>query len=94
MTSRRLQGWTADEYELGGRAWAADNKYDVDGGASMPADFDETDDLTETELAAGQTGSGRADKERYRSLLAEALGGKVIRPEQRRALARSVVEAA
>ena len=77
------QGWTADDYEVGGRAWASD-KYKAGGGTSMPADFEENGDDDGGERA------GSAEKERYRFLLAEALGGGVVQPSKKGNLERWV----
>lgn len=49
----------------------------------MPADFEEYDDGVER--------SGGAEKDRYRFLLAEALGGGVIQPSKKDTLKRYVV---
>lgn len=75
------QGWTADDYETGGRGWVSD-KYKA-GGTSMPADFQEAN-----EDGDGIERAGSAEKERYRFLLAEALGGGVIQPSKKDNLAR------
>lgn len=55
----------------------------------MPADFDGTVGLPKRATAGngGSNGSG-GGKERYRLLLSEALGGKMIQPYQRETLAR------
>lgn len=58
---------------MGGRAWASDKTNAQ--GTSMPADFEETDD--------GAARAGSAEKERYRFLLAEALGGGVVQPSKK-----------
>ncbi|CAM9770905.1 unnamed protein product [Ectocarpus sp. 4 AP-2014] len=88
------QGWTADEYEIGGRAWAAE-KYKA-GGTSMPADnyFEESSDNDNdngNERTAQEFGfepAGSAEKERYRFLLVEALGGGMVEPGKKRELTR------
>jgi len=88
--SSSSQGWTADDYEVGGRTWASSGKYRP-GDTSLPADFEEPEDVIGelyADTGSSASSSSSAEKDRYRGLLAKALAGGVVQLEEKEALQR------